>query len=220
MKYNHRLIWGSTCEPGYIDITPGAVSQVITWRHLYGGVEYIYPEIELQEIRQIKDRYQGSRIILIPILREKWGFNTGIYGWTELIDYHGLEVSGGETIPLLDNNRLVKVYELQDLKEMLPKEIEKLFTVRCTISNYFKIKDGEKIYYSKKTMTETLPIYFLLEGENGYFGLVNLWKQNYIQPEIMFGQKKDLVLNLRNPETEIWLTKNYNQNIKNFLFNS
>lgn len=218
MKYNHRLVWRSTCEPGYIDITPGAISQIFTLKHLYGAPECIYPEIELQEIRQIKGKHQGSRIILIPILRERWGFNTGIYGWTELIDYRGLEVSRGETVHLLDNNRLVKVYELQDFKEMPPEEIEKLFTVRCTISNYFKIKDGEKIYYPKKTMTETLPLYFLLEGKNGYFGRVNLWKQNYIRPEIMFGQRKDLVLNLRNPETEIWLTKNHNQEIKNFLF--
>lgn len=218
MKYNHRLTWGSTCEPGFIDITPGAVSQVITWRHLYGGTEYIYPEIELQEIRQIKGRHQGSRIILIPILKKRWGFNTGIYGWTELIDYHGLEVYGGETIPLMDNHRLIKVYELQDITRMSPEEIEKLFTVRCTISNYFRVKDGKKIYYPKKIYTEILPIYFLLEGENGYFGMVNLWKQDYIKPEIMFGQDKDLVLNLRNPETEIWLTKFHNQGIKSFLF--
>lgn len=212
------LLWESTCEPGFIDITPGAVSQVITWRHLYGASEYIYPEIELQEIRQIKNRHQGARILLIPVLKKRWGFNTGIYGWTELIDYHGLEVYGGETIPLLDNHRLVKVYELRDIHEMSPEEIEKLFTIRCTISNYFKVRNGEKVYYPKKAMTKILPLYFLLEGENGYFGMVNLWKQNYIQPEIMFGQRKDLVLNLRNPETEIWLTKNHNPGIRNFLF--
>lgn len=218
MKYNHRLFWGSTCEPGYIDITPGAVSQVITWRHLYGGSEFIYPEIELQEIRQIKNRHQGSRVLLIPILKKRWGFNTGIYGWTELIDYHGSEVYGGETISLLDNNRSVKVYELQDIQEMSPEEIGKLFMVRCTISNYFKVKNGKKVYPPKRILSETLPIYFLLEGKNGNFGVVNLWKQNYTQPEIMFGQGKDLVLNLRNPETEIWLTKNHNPRIKNFLF--
>lgn len=218
MKYNHRLLWGSTCEPGFIDITPGAVSQVITWRHLYKGSEYIYPEIELQEIRQIKNRYQGSRILLIPVLKKRWGFNTGIYGWTELIDYHGLEVYGGEVIPLVDKNRLVKVYELQDIHKMLPGEIEKLFTVRCTISNYFKVKNGKKIYYPNETITKTLPLYFLLEGANDNFGVVNLWRQDYVQPEIMFGKRKDLILNLRNPETEIWLTKNQRRDIRNFLF--
>lgn len=218
MKYNHRLLWGSTCEPGFIDITPGAVSQVITWRHLYKGSEYIYPDLELYEIKQIKNRYQGSRIILIPILKKRWGFNTGIYGWTELIDYHGLEVYGGEVIPLVDKNRLVKVYELQDIHKMLPGEIEKLFTVRCTISNYFKVKNGKKIYYPNETITKTLPLYFLLEGANDNFGVVNLWRQDYVQPEIMFGKRKDLILNLRNPETEIWLTKNQRRDIRNFLF--
>ena len=196
MKYNHRLLWGSTCEPGFIDITPGAVSQVITWRHLYKGSEYIYPEIELQEIRQIKNRNQGSRILLIPVHKKRWGFNTGIYGWTELIDYHGLEVYGGEVIPLVDKNRLVKVYELRDIHKMLPGEI----------------------YYPNETITKTLPLYFLLEGANDNFGVVNLWRQDYVQPEIMFGKRKDLILNLRNPETEIWLTKNQRRDIRNFLF--
>lgn len=218
MRYKHRLLWGSTCEPGFIDITPGAVSQVIFWRHLYGGSEYIYPEIELQEIRRIKNRYQGSRIILIPVLKKRWEFNTGIYGWTELIDYHGLEVCGGEVISLADKNRFVKVYELQDIQEMSPENIEKLFTVRCTISNYFKVKNGEKIYYPRNTESKTLPLYFLLEGANDDFGIVNLWKQDYTKPEIMFGEKKDLVLSLRNPYTEIWLTKNHRGDIKNFLF--
>lgn len=218
MKYTHRLLWGSTCEPGFIDITPGAVSQVITWGHLYGGPEYIYPEIEFHEIRQIKNRYQGSRIILIPILKKRWGFNTGIYGWTELIDYHGLEVYGGEVISLVDKNRLVKIYKLQDICKMSQEDIEKLFTVRCTISNYFKVKNGEKIYYPRNTESKTLPLYFLLEGANDDFGVVNLWKQDYTKPEIMFGERKDLVLNLRNPETEIWLTKNHREDIRNFLF--
>lgn len=218
MKYNHRLFWGSTCEPGYIDITPRIISKVVTWKHLYGGSEFIYPKIELREIRQIKDRHQGSRVLLIPILKKRWEFNTGIYGWTELIDYHGSEVYGGETISLLDNNRSVKVYELQNIKEMPPEDIEKLFTVRCTISNYFKVKNGKKVYPPKRILSETLPIYFLLEGKNGNFGVVNLWRQNYTQPEIMFGQRKDLILNLRNPEIEIWLTKNHNRRIKNFLF--
>lgn len=218
MRYNHRLLWGSTCEPGFIDITPGAVSQVIIWGHLYGGSEYVYPEIDLHEIRQIKNRYQGSRILLIPVPKKRWGFNTGLYGWTELIDYNGLDVPRGEVIPLVDNHRFIKVYELKDIKEMSPGDIEKLFTIRCTVSNYFKIKDGKKVYYPKKTESGVLPLHFLLEGANDDFGVVNLWKQDYTKPEIIFGERKDLVLDLRNPETEIWLTKSHNPRIKNFLF--
>lgn len=217
MKYNHRLLWGSTCEPGFIDITPGALSQVIIWRHLYGGSEYIYPEIELEDIRKIKNGFRSSRIIIVPVPKKRWGFNTGTYGWTELIDYRGLEIDG-TAITLQSSNRLVKVYELQDISGMSSGEIEKLFTIECTVSNYFKVKNGEKVYYPKKTMKETLPLYFLLEGADDNFGIVNLWKQDYTKPEIMFGERKELVLNLRNPETEIWLSRNHNPRIRNFLF--
>lgn len=57
-----------------------------------------------------------------------------------------------------------------------------------------------------------------MEGVNGKFGVVNLWKPNYIKPEIVFGTKKKLILDLRNPEIEIWLIKTHSSKIKDFLF--
>lgn len=219
INFNHKLHWESPCEPGIIDISPGGLNMDVCWRHLFGVEEYIYPEVENSELIKIKSEYQGKRLIIIPILRKRWGYNSGLFGWTELIDYQGLDVYGGKIFPLKDKNRMVIIYELSDLKNLYPEEIEKLLTIKCTISNYFKIKDGKKVYQpNRKDITKILPLYFLMEGVNGKFGVVNLWKPNYIKPEIVFGTKKELILDLRNPEIEIWLTKTHSSKIKDFLF--
>lgn len=217
-RFNNRLNWKTPCEPGIINISPGGLYLDVCWKYFSGVSEYIYPDLENSELIKIKSKYQGKRIVVIPVLRKRWGFNSWIVGWTELINYRGLEVYGDEVFPLEDKNRVVIVYELDNLKELYPEEIEKLLTIRCTISNYFKVKKGKKVYSGEKDITKVLPLYFLMEGVNGKFGVVNLWKPDYTRPEIVFGEDKELILDLRNPEVEIWLTKTPNPKIKEFLF--
>lgn len=165
INFNHKLHQESPCEPGIIDIYPGGLNIDVYWRHLFGVEEYIYPEVENSELIKIKSEYQGKRLIIIPILRKRQGYNSGLFGWTELIDYQGLEVYGGKIFPLKDKNRMVIIYELSDLKNLYPEEIEKLLTIKCTISNYFKIKDGKKfINQIEKTLQK-------------FFRSIFLWKE-------------------------------------------
>lgn len=209
------LNWGKSCF-WISNFKLQSIYINILWNHFTGGIRnYIYPEINSSEIIRIKNKYNNGRIIIIPILRDSWIVNTGTFGWKEIIKYEG---SSNKTVDLDDKGRKAIVLYLSDLKK---ENIKKFLTIECTREDVYKELEGKRVYLKKKIIPKRLPLYFILEGYNGNWGIVNLWNEDYTDPKIIFSTvrgKKKAVFHLLKPDNVEWIDLNDHQNIlKDFL---
>lgn len=211
---SRTLCWGKFCGPSSIYTIGGVIDSYVTWDHFSIGIRNnIYPGMKTSEIEKIKEKYQDGRILIIPILREIWGVNTGIFGWKECIKYEGVSEN---MVDLDDKGRKAIVYYLRDLRE---DSIKSLLTIECTKDKVYKEVGWKRIYSKRKSKPQRLPLYFLLEGYNGRFGKVNLWDENYSDPKIVFkyNNKKRAILHLMNPDFIEWKTFPPSSILKDFL---
>lgn len=207
---SRELGWSKSCSPFYT-YTIGRGSYVM-WNHFSIGIEnYIYPEIKTSEIEKIKEKYQEGRILIIPILREVWGVNIGMFGWKEHIKYEGVSEN---TVDLEDRGRKAIVHYISDLRE---DNIKSLLTIECIKDKVYKEVGGKRMYSKRKSKPQRLPLYFLLEGYNGKFGRVNLWDEDYSDPKIVFNDRKKAVLHLFRPDVIEWKASPPSSILKDFL---
>ena len=112
---SRALSWGKSCNSFSTYIVGGVLDSYIMWNHFSIGIgNYIYPKMKTSEIEKIKEKYQDGRILIIPILRNIWGVNTGMFGWKEHIKYEGVSEN---IVDLEDKGRKAIVYYLRDLNE-------------------------------------------------------------------------------------------------------
>ena len=212
---SRALSWGKSCSPfsTYIVGSVGVLDAYIGWNHFSIGIgNYIYPEMKTSEIGKIKEKYQDGRILIIPILRNIWGVNTGMFGWKEYIKYEGVSEN---IVDLEDKGRKAIVYYLRDLNE---DNIKSLLTIECKKDKIYKEVEGKRIYSKRKPKPQRLPLYFLLEGYNGRFGKVNLWDEDYSDPKVVFNdRRKKVVLHLFHPDVIDWKTFPPPNSLKYFL---
>lgn len=141
------LGWKNICHPLGKFFRPTknvTLKEQITWKHLAGASEYIYPELDSTEVLEIKDKTGVSKLTLFPVLRERWGFNTGVTGWKENIEYLGSEVDKSRLYPLRDSGRFVLVYDRSELSSLPPEDIKKLITATCSQTKRWKMKMNPK----------------------------------------------------------------------------
>lgn len=219
------LGWKNICHPSGKFFRPTknvTLKEQITWKHLAGASEYIYPELDSTEVLEIKDKTGVSKLTLFPVLRERWGFNTGVTGWKENIEYLGSEVDKSRLYPLRDSGRFVLVYDRSELSSLPPEDIKKLMTATCSQTRRWRMKMNPK---KKINLSDRppflLPIWFLMEGENEKFTLSSLWEPDFDNPCVClssYGKNKpEVKINLRYPDFPERLSRNLSTLVEAYI---